>query len=64
MFPRSIAYSTMIVLEVLGEEMVDDIPKSELNKERDGDGTGGEIPWVLIEHNGNIMLKDDRISRG
>jgi hypothetical protein len=39
-------------VEVLGGEMVDDIPKSELIKERDGNGTGGEIPWVLMECKG------------
>jgi hypothetical protein len=50
----------MVGVDVLGEEMVGDIPKSKLNKEQDGNGTGGEIPWVLIKRKAKIVLKDDR----
>ena len=50
----------MVEVDVLCEEMVGDIPKSELNKKRDGNGTGGKIPSVLMERKGKIVLKDDR----
>jgi len=50
----------MVEVGVLCEGMVGDIPKSELNKKRDGNGTGGKIPSVLMERKGKIVLKDDR----